>query len=88
VAIARALVTRPPLVVADEPTANLDTENAEKIVDLMRQLNGSHGTTFVFSTHDQRLLDRVSRRIRLQDGIVAEDIRVAPETTGKVPGVL
>ncbi len=88
VAIARALVTRPPLVVADEPTANLDTENAEKIVDLMRQLNGSHGTTFVFSTHDQRLLDRVSRRIRLQDGIVAEDIRIAPEMTGNIPRVL
>ena len=73
VAIARALVTNPPLVVADEPTANLDTENAERIVDLMGQLNVTHGTTFVFSTHDQRLLDRVNRRIHLQDGTIIED---------------
>jgi len=73
VAIARALVTDPPLVIADEPTANLDTENAGRIVELMREANRSRGTTFVFSTHDQRLLDRVSRRILLHDGEIQED---------------
>ena len=65
VAIARALVTAPPVVIADEPTANLDSENARRIVDLMRTLQSSRGTTFLFATHDQRLLERVSRRIRL-----------------------
>ena len=74
VAIARALVTHPPVVVADEPTANLDSENADKIVDLMREFNRSSGTTFIFSTHDQRLLDRVARRIKLHDGRIEEDI--------------
>ena len=73
VAIARALVTNPPLVIADEPTANLDSENANKIVDLMRDFNRSKGTTFIFSTHDQRLLDRVKRQVRLQDGVIVED---------------
>ena len=73
VAIARALVTNPPLVIADEPTANLDSENANKIVDLMRDFNRTKGTTFIFSTHDQRLLDRVKRQVRLQDGVIVED---------------
>ena len=74
VAIARALVTEPPLVIADEPTANLDTDNALRIVDLMRGFNLTRRTTFIFATHDQRLLERVSRRIRLQDGAIGEDI--------------
>ncbi|MBN1556527.1 MAG: ABC transporter ATP-binding protein [Lentisphaerae bacterium] len=73
VAIARALVGKPALVIADEPTANLDSGNALRIVSLMGQLNKSHGTTFIFATHDQRLLDRVSRRILLADGRVVED---------------
>ncbi len=75
VAIARALVTHPPLVIADEPTANLDSENARSIVDLMCQVNETRGTTFIFATHDQRLLARVNRRIELRDGAVAEDTR-------------
>ncbi len=75
VAIARALVTEPPLVIADEPTANLDSDNARRIVGLMRDYNHSRGTTFIFSTHDQRLLERVDRRIRLEDGRIAEDGR-------------
>jgi putative ABC transport system ATP-binding protein len=75
VAIARALVTTPPVVIADEPTANLDSENARRIVDLMRTLQSSRGTTFLFATHDQRLLERVSRRIRLEDGVIREDVR-------------
>ncbi len=77
VAIARALVSRPPIIIADEPTANLDSENAGRIVDLMRSFNHSLGTTFVFSTHDQRLLERVGRRVRLHDGQIVEDVRNA-----------
>jgi putative ABC transport system ATP-binding protein len=73
VAIARALVTHPPLVIADEPTANLDSENARGIIDLMRAVNETRGTTFIFATHDQRLLERVNRRIELRDGVVVED---------------
>ena len=73
VAIARALVTKPPLVIADEPTANLDSDNAAHIVSLMRRFNDAMNTTFVFSTHDERLLGQVSRRIRLQDGRIIED---------------
>jgi putative ABC transport system ATP-binding protein len=72
VAIARALITEPSLVIADEPTANLDSENALKIINLMREINDKVGTTFVFSTHDQRLLDRVKRQIQLRDGIIVD----------------
>jgi putative ABC transport system ATP-binding protein len=77
VAIARALITDPILVLADEPTANLDSENAQKIIGLMREINLTRGTTFLFSTHDQRLLDHVQRLVRLQDGTISED-RQAP----------
>jgi putative ABC transport system ATP-binding protein len=75
VAVARALVTDPALVIADEPTANLDTQNANLIIDLMRRINQDRGAAFVFSTHDDRLLDRVDRRIHLQDGEVVGDVR-------------
>ena len=75
VAIARALVTDPALVIAYEPTANLDTKNATLIIDLMRKINHERGAAFVFSTHDDRLLDRVDRRIHLRDGEIAEDDR-------------
>jgi len=74
VAIARALVADPTLVIADEPTGNLDSETARIIIDLMWDLNRRSGTTFIFSTHDQRLLDRVNRRILLRDGAVMEDV--------------
>jgi putative ABC transport system ATP-binding protein len=84
VAIARALVARPPIVIADEPTANLDSENATRIVDLMREFNRTLGTTFIFSTHDQRLLERVARRVRLRDGRVVEDVR-SPSAEGRTP---
>ena len=73
VAIARALVTNPSVIIADEPTANLDSKTAMKIVGLMRDLNRQEGTTFIFSTHDQRLLDSVFRLIHLQDGQIIED---------------
>ena len=73
VAIARALVTDPLIVIADEPTANLDAENGQRVVDLMRELNREEQVTFLFSTHDPRLIDSVDRLIRLSDGrIVAE----------------
>lgn len=75
VAIARALITEPLLVIADEPTANLDTANAHAIIDLMREKNQALGTTFLFSTHDERLLDRVERRIHLCDGLIVDDDR-------------
>jgi len=68
VAIARALVTNPNLVIADEPTANLDSETSHKIIELMRGLNENEKTTFIFSTHDPRLLDQVERLVRLEDG--------------------
>lgn len=73
VAIARALVTAPSLVIADEPTANLDSENAIKITELMRRINQSKKTTFVFSTHDQRLLGSVERQILMRDGEIIDD---------------
>lgn len=72
VAIARALVNNPSLVIADEPTANLDSETARMIIGLMRELNGKNDTTFIFSTHDQRLLDRVKRLVRLEDGRIVD----------------
>jgi len=82
VAIARALVGAPALVVADEPTANLDSDNALKVIALMRAIGRREGTAFVFSTHDQRLLARVDRRIMLHDGVIVDDRMVAQ---GKAP---
>jgi putative ABC transport system ATP-binding protein len=75
VAIARALVANPALVIADEPTANLDTANAHAIIDIMHDKCKSLGTTFLFATHDQRLLGRVERRIHLCDGVIVADHR-------------
>jgi putative ABC transport system ATP-binding protein len=73
VAIARALATRPSMVIADEPTANLDSENSRMVIDLMRQMNQAHGVTFVFTTHDPRLLEHVDRKVLLRDGRVESD---------------
>jgi putative ABC transport system ATP-binding protein len=70
VAIARALVTNPLLVLADEPTANLDSVTTHKIVDLMLELNARRGVTFFFSTHDEKLMSRVARIIRIHDGAI------------------
>ena len=72
VAIARALITRPLLIFADEPTANLDHQTASSIIDLMRDLNEKEQVTFVFSTHDQRLIDRVKRVVRIDDGKIVQ----------------
>jgi putative ABC transport system ATP-binding protein len=68
VAIARALITKPLLVFADEPTANLDHGTATSIIELMREMNEKENVTFIFSTHDQRLIDMVKRVVRIEDG--------------------
>jgi putative ABC transport system ATP-binding protein len=73
VAIARALVTCPMLVIADEPTANLDSHNSRAVIDLMQQLSVETGVTCVFSTHDPRLLEHVPRHVRLVDGQIESD---------------
>jgi putative ABC transport system ATP-binding protein len=73
VAIARAMVKKPELVLADEPTANLDTENSHHILDTMARLNQELGTTFIFSTHDEKVIKYLKRVIRLVDGEVASD---------------
>jgi putative ABC transport system ATP-binding protein len=72
VAIARAMVAEPKLVLADEPTANLDSETAAHILDLLAKLNTETGTTFVFATHDPAVMSRARRLVRLRDGRIAE----------------
>jgi putative ABC transport system ATP-binding protein len=80
VAIARALVTRPQLVLADEPTANLDSVTGQNILDLMKELNRTEGTTFIFSTHDQSVMAHASAIVRLADGKLVD--RVTPKEAG------
>jgi putative ABC transport system ATP-binding protein len=75
VAIARALVKEPSLVLADEPTANLDSETGKSILDLMKDLNKKKGTTFIFSTHDQMVMDLADRVVHLHDGAIESDQR-------------
>ncbi len=75
VAVARAIVTRPDLVLADEPTANLDSQTAEKLIDLFLELNRKSGTTFISSTHDPMVMRRARRLIRLRDGRIDSDTR-------------
>lgn len=70
VAIARAMVKRPQLVLADEPSANLDSKNSHNIVQTMKRLNKEFGTTFIFSTHDEKVMQYLDRIIHLQDGMV------------------
>ena len=71
VAVARALVTEPAIVLADEPTANLDTETGNNIIDMMKRINTERGTTFIFSTHDPKVIRRADRVIWLEDGRIA-----------------
>ncbi|MBV6494858.1 MAG: putative ABC transporter ATP-binding protein YknY [Turneriella sp.] len=73
VAIARALVTNPKIVLADEPTANLDSETGFKILELMRQLNEERRTTFVFSTHDPDVMQYARRVVKIKDGLITHD---------------
>ncbi|MBS1528763.1 MAG: ABC transporter ATP-binding protein [Bacteroidetes bacterium] len=80
VAVARALASMPRFVLADEPTANLDSQSASNLLDIMAKLNEEEGITFLFSTHDQRVIDRARRVIRLVDGkIVSDSAAVATE---------
>ncbi|HSM91821.1 MAG TPA: ABC transporter ATP-binding protein [Anaeromyxobacteraceae bacterium] len=79
VAVARAVAAKPRLVLADEPTANLDGENAETLMHLMRDLRDRHGMTFLFSTHDPRVVDHAVRVVTLVDGVVARDEPHTPE---------
>jgi putative ABC transport system ATP-binding protein len=70
VAIARALITRPAIVLADEPTANLDSVTGGKIIELMRQLNSLEKTTFIFSTHDEDVIKYATSMVKLRDGLI------------------
>lgn len=72
VAVARAIASQPKFVLADEPTANLDSHSASKLLDIMEDLNKNRGTTFIFSTHDERVIHRAKRVITLMDGRVKE----------------
>ena len=75
VAVARALAAKPSFVLADEPTANLDSKSTTNLLDIMAELNQKENTTFVFSTHDQRVIDRARRVITLEDGKIVSDER-------------
>ena len=75
VAVARAIASEPEIVLADEPTANLDSKTAEDLLDLMERLNRDRGVTFLFCTHDPRVMARARRAIRLVDGRIASDER-------------
>ncbi len=73
VAVARALASKPKFVLADEPTANLDSKSTSDLLDIMVHLNKTEGMTFIFSTHDQRVIDRAHRVITLEDGRIIND---------------
>jgi putative ABC transport system ATP-binding protein len=77
VAIARAIASDPAVVLADEPTANVDSETAAMLLDIMEKLNREHGVTFLFSTHDPQVMERATRVVRLVDGKIADDDRKA-----------
>ncbi|MDH3748398.1 MAG: ABC transporter ATP-binding protein [Gammaproteobacteria bacterium] len=74
VAVARAIASRPTLVLADEPTANLDSKTSDGLMDLFEELNTHHKTTFVIATHDQRVMAHVPRLVRMLDGRIVDDI--------------
>ena len=74
VAVARAIVSGPALVLADEPTANLDSKTADGLIDLFQHLNDHHGTTFIIATHDERVMTYAKRLVRMLDGRIVEEI--------------
>ena len=76
VAVARALASKPKFVLADEPTANLDSSSTANLLDIMHNLNIEENMTFIFSTHDQRVIDRATRIITLEDGKILSDVNV------------
>lgn len=76
VAIARALVTKPAIVLADEPTANLDSKTGDQILELMKEVNRDLKTTFIFSTHDAKIVNMTGHRIKILDGSIVEDVRI------------
>jgi putative ABC transport system ATP-binding protein len=82
VAIARALVKSPALVIADEPTANLDSANGRAILDLMRDMNAREHVTFLFSTHDPMVMSRATRVVRLVDGLIVGDEQPSASAVG------
>jgi putative ABC transport system ATP-binding protein len=73
VAVARAIVSNPSIVLADEPTANLDSKSGEGLLEMMREMNEKKGVTFIFSTHDKMVMDFARRLVQIRDGLVAED---------------
>lgn len=85
VAIARAVVKEPPILLADEPTGNLDAENSYNILETMVELNEELNTTFLFATHDEKVIRYLRRKITLYDGKVAKDEQVVPQRKGNKP---
>jgi len=79
VAVARALASNPSLVLADEPTANLDTENGKQVMEIMQKLNKETGVTYVFATHDPRVIKYAKRIVTLRDGLIVENNGSAPK---------
>ncbi|MFO7613834.1 MAG: ABC transporter ATP-binding protein [Bacteroidales bacterium] len=73
VSVARALASKPRFILADEPTANLDSKSTAELLDIMLKMNEKYKTTFIFSSHDQRVMDRARRIITIEDGVVAKD---------------
>lgn len=74
VSVARALASRPRFILADEPTANLDSKSTAELLDIMLRMNQQYKTTFIFSTHDQRVMDRARRIVTIEDGKVSSDV--------------
>ncbi|QTN20388.1 ABC transporter ATP-binding protein [Brevundimonas sp. AJA228-03] len=79
VAIARALMNRPDLIIADEPTGNLDRTSADQVLDLMREVNRQDGATFLICTHDEGVAAKCSRRLTLEDGLLASNVAISPD---------